>query len=186
MGKLFWQINMSLDGFMEESDGRLKRTAEINDPDFQKYATEMLGTITGFIIGRKTYELFAGYWPTADGPDAEILNRLPKLVFSRTLKAADWNNSRIAHGDAAAEIGKFQDECGGDVALFGSSELAGSMMELDLIDEYRIIVTPFILGGGKTAFKRGHTAALKLERSEAWGSGAVALTYSRVENSGGN
>jgi dihydrofolate reductase len=186
MGKLFWQINMSLDGFMEESDGNLKRTAEIDDPDYQKYATEMLGTITGFIIGRKTYELFAGYWPTATGPDAEMLNHLPKLVFSRSLKATDWNNSRIAHGDAASEIGRFQAECGGDVALFGSSELAGSVMELNLIDEYRIIVTPFILGGGKSAFTKDRTATLKLERSETWSSGTVALKYSRVENSGGN
>jgi dihydrofolate reductase len=184
MGKLFWQINMSLDGFMEESDGSLKRTAEIDDPDYQKYATEMLGTITGFIIGRKTYELFAGYWPTADGPDAKILNRLPKLVFSRTLKATDWNNSRIAHGDAAAEIRKFRAECGGDVAVFGSAELAGTLM--DLIDEYRIIVTPFILADGKSAFAKDRTATLKLERSETWSSGAVALTYSRDKNSGGN
>ena len=186
MGKLFWQINMSLDGFMEESDGSLKRTAAIDDPDFQSYASEMLGTISGFIVGRKTYELFVSYWPTAAGPDAEILNRLPKLVFSRTLAATDWNNSRIAHRDAAAEIRKFRAECGGDVAVFGSAELAGSLMELDLIDEYRIIVTPFILGDGKRAFTKDRTSALKFERSAAWSSGAIALTYSRVKNSGGN
>lgn len=179
MGRLFWQINMSLDGFMEEPDGSLTRTAEIDDPDFQKYASEMLSTIGGFIIGRKTYELFVGYWPTATGPDAEILNRLPKLVFSRTLTETDWNNSRIANGDMTAQIQKFREECGGDVAVFGSAELAGSMMGLGLVDEYRIIVTPFILGDGKAAFKKGRDAELKLDRAETWSSGAIALTYSR-------
>ena len=180
MGKLFWQINMSLDGFMEESDGSLKRTAEIGDPDFQVYATEMLKTIGGFIIGRKTYEMFAQYWPTAEGPDAEILNRLPKLVFSRTLAAAHWNNSRLAKGDVTQEIRQFRSECGGDVAVFGSAELAGTMMGLDLIDEYRIIVTPFMLGDGKKAFTSDRSAALGLDRSEKWSSGAMALTYTKA------
>jgi dihydrofolate reductase len=176
---------MSLDGFMEESDGSLKRTAEIDDPDFHKYATEMLGTINGFIIGRKTYELFADYWPTAEGPDAEILNTLPKLVFSRTLAAADWNNSRLAKGDVIQEIERFRSECEGDVALFGSAALAGTLMGLDLIDEYRIIVTPFILGNGKRAFAMDHMTALKLDRSEKWNSGSMALSYTRDQIAGG-
>ena len=179
MGKLFWQINMSLDGFMEESDGSLKRTAEIDDPDHQKYATDMLGAIGGFIVGRKTYEMFAEYWPTAEGPDAEILNRLPKLVFSRTLAATDWNNSRLAKGEPTNEIRQFRSECGGDVAVFGSAELAGTLMGLDLLDEYRIIITPSILADGNRAFASDRSAALKLERSDKWSSGAMALTYTR-------
>jgi hypothetical protein len=85
MRKLFWQMNVTLDGFMEGPDRDLSDTAEFADPDFDSYATEMLNSIDAMILERVSYQLFAGYWPTAKGPDADRLNELPKFVFSRTL-----------------------------------------------------------------------------------------------------
>lgn len=179
MGKLFWQINTSLDGYMEEPGGDLKRTAEIDDDKYKRYASEMLKTIDAFIIGRKTYDVFVGYWPTAEGEDAEILNKLPKIVVSRTLIETCWNNSRLANEDLAGAIKNLKDGSDRDIALFGSANLAATMIELELVDEYRIFVTPFILGKGTKTFDliKG-TVGLKLTSAEPWPSGTVALIYS--------
>ena len=95
MRKLFWQMSVTLDGFMEGPNHELDDTAGFQDQDFDRYATEMLKSIDGMLIGRRTYELFSCYWPTANGEDAERMNSLPKIVFSRTLKNVEWNNSRL-------------------------------------------------------------------------------------------
>jgi dihydrofolate reductase len=120
MRKMFWQINMTLDGFMEGRGHELDDTAQFADPEFDRYASAMLQSIDQIVLGRVTYELFAGYWPTATGPDAERLNDLPKLVFSRTLGEVAWSNARLARGDVAEEITRLKRQRGGDIALFGS------------------------------------------------------------------
>ncbi|MCI0662266.1 MAG: dihydrofolate reductase family protein, partial [Acidobacteria bacterium] len=89
MRKLFWQMNVTLDGFMEGPNRELNDTAGIVDEDFDRYGTEMLKSIDAILLGRRTYQLFAGYWPSATGPDAERMNELPKIVFSRTLENVD-------------------------------------------------------------------------------------------------
>lgn len=181
MRKIFWQINTTLDGFMEDSDGSLACTAEVADEDFKNYASEMLGSIGGYIIGRKTYDMFVGYWPNEKGSDADILNSLPKYVVSTTLESADWNNARIIGGNMAEEIRKLKEQDGRDIAVFGSAELAASMIKHGLIDEYRIFVTPFILGSGKPAFGEGiDTTALRLNKTEIWESGTAALFYEQA------
>src|SRR5687768_3573347 len=128
MAKLFWQISTTLDGFMEGPQRELARTAEVVDGDFERYCSEMLQSIEGFVIGRKTYELFVNYWPTATGPDADRLNALPKLVASRTLSAANWNNARICADDTVREIEAWKQQASGDRAVFGSAMLANSLL----------------------------------------------------------
>jgi dihydrofolate reductase len=178
MRKLFWQINVTLDGFMEGPNRELDHTAGVVDEDFEHYATEMLKSIDGILLGRVTYELFAGYWPSATGPDADRLNELPKTVFSRTLQEVEWKNSRLVKENIAEEVTRMKQQPGKDLALFGSANLASTFMRLGLIDEYRIFVTPFILGSGTPMFKDiKDRQALKLSKATPWSSGVVALYY---------
>jgi dihydrofolate reductase len=176
MRKIFWQINITLDGYMARPDGDLTETAEVADPKFELYASEMLRSIDGFIVGRKTYELFAGYWPDQVGPDADNLNTMPKYVVSTTLRSVGWNNSRLMH--SVGELDKLKHQDGRDIAVFGSAQLASSLLEHGLVDELRVFVTPFLLGRGSPAFKpASKTRKLDLVGSEKWESGVLGLTY---------
>jgi dihydrofolate reductase len=178
MRKLFWQVSVTLDGFMEGPNRELDHTAGFEDPDFDCYATEMLNSIDAMLLGRRTYEVFESYWPSATGPDAERMNELAKIVFSRTLEKVEWNNSRLVRENIAEEVGRLKDEPGKDLALFGSADLASTLIREGLIDEYRIFVTPFVLGGGTPMFKGiSDGIALKLLKATTWSSGTVALFY---------
>ena len=178
MRKMFWQITTTLDGFMEGPNRELNSTAQVSDRDFDRYTRNMLRSIDTIILGRKTYELFAAYWPDASGPDADKINDLPKVVFSKTLKTVTWNNSRLAGEDVNKEISYLKNQPGKDIAIFGSAGLASTFMRLGLIDEYRVLVTPFVLGVGKQAFK-GITNRLDLKfvKATPWSAGIVALYY---------
>lgn len=178
MRNLFWQISVTLDGFMEGPNHELDDTAGFKDEDFERYASEMLKSIGGMLIGRRTYELFAGYWPTAAGEDAERMNALPKIVFSRTPKEVEWKNSSLVSNNVAEEVTRLKQQPGKGLALFGSADLASTLMRLGLIDEYRILVTPVVLGKGTPMFKDiRDRVPLKLIKATAWTSGTVALFY---------
>jgi dihydrofolate reductase len=178
MRKLFWQMSVTLDGFMEGPNRELDYTAQFVDPDFDRYASEMLKSIDAVLLGRKTYQLFADYWPSATGPDADRLNQLPKIVFSRALEQVDWNNSRLVKRNVAEEVARLKQQPGNDLALFGSADLASSFIRLGLIDEYRILVTPVVLGSGTPMFKEiKHKIGLRLVKATPWSSGIVALHY---------
>lgn len=182
MRKLFWQISMTLDGFMEGPNRELDDTAGLADPDFDRYASAMLRSIDDIVLGRVTYELFADHWPSATGPDAERLNNLPKLVFSRTLNDMEWNNARLAVGDVVDEITRLKERPGREIALFGSAKLAASLARHGLIDEYRIFVSPVVLRHGNPAFKDPlDRTRLKLLKAETWTSGIVALFYQATD-----
>ena len=178
MRKLFWQISVTLDGFIEGPNGELSDTAQIADEDFDRCASEMLRSIDAILLGRKTYQLFAGYWPSATGPDADRLNELPKVVFSNTLEKVEWNNSRLAGEDVLAEVNRLKQQPGKDLALFGSAGLASTLIRLGLIDEFRDFVAPVVLGAGTPIFKgMKDRIALKLLKASTWRSGIVALSY---------
>lgn len=178
MRRVFWQISTSLDGFMEGPNRELDYTAGVVDKDFERYATQMLQSIDTIILGRVTYELFAKYWPTATGPDAERMNELPKVVFSKKLNNVSWKNSRLASEDVTQEIATLKAQPGKDIALFGSAGLASTFMRGSLIDEYRILITPFVLGSGKSAFKGiKNIIGLKLVKTTEWSSGIVVHYY---------
>lgn len=178
MRKLFWQISVTLDGFMEGPSHELGDTAQLVDPDFERYASAMLQSIDAIVLGRRTYQLFEAYWPAAAGPDAERLNNLPKVVFSRTLGGVEWSNSRLVRDDVAGGITRLKEQPGRDIALFGSANLAATLMRHGLIDEYRVLVSPVILGRGNPMFQEARDRLrLKLLKAEAWSSGVVSLTY---------
>lgn len=178
MRKLFWQMNVTLDGFMEGPNRELDYTAGLSDPDFDKYASEMLTSIDGILLGRVTYQLFAQYWPSATGTDADRMNELPKIVFSRTLEKVDWNNSRLVKENVTKEVTRLKQQPGRNLALFGSANLAATLIRLGLIDEYRILMTPVVLGAGTPMFGDiESTLNLKLLQAKTWSSGIVALWY---------
>lgn len=183
MRKLFWQMSVTLDGFMEGPNRELNDTAEVVDEDFDRYATEMLNSIDAILLGRVTYQLFTDYWPSATGPDADKLNELPKIVFSRTLEKVEWNNSRLIKENVAQEVEGLMQQKGKDLALFGSADLASTFIRLGLIDVYRIFVTPVVLGRGSPMFKEIQDRIdLKLLKATTWGSGVVALYYQPAES----
>lgn len=176
MSRLFWQMMVSLDGFMEGPNHELDW--HVIDDDFNRYGQEMLGSIDGILLGRVTYQLFASYWPTATEAEAPQLNALPKIVCSRTLTEAGWNNSRLVREDVPGEIQRLKREARRDLALFGSAALGSSLLELGLIDELRIMVAPVVLGAGNPMFKGLHRRfAFKLDRTETFGSGVVTHYY---------
>lgn len=181
MRKLFSFNMVTLDGYFEGSNHEIDWHNV--DGEFNEFAIEQTGAVDMLLFGRVTYQLMASYWPTpsaiANDPIvADLMNRLPKMVFSRTLESAQWNNTRLIKDHTAEEILKLKQQPGKDLALFGSASLMSTLMQLDLIDEHRIMVNPVILGGGNPLFKRTNdTLSLKLVKTRVFGNGNVLLCY---------
>lgn len=135
----------------------------------------------GFLLGRRTYEIFAAYWPNAPEEEqviAEPLNSKPKWVASRTLREAGWQNSTILEGDIAGAVAALKAEDGGDIHVIGSAELVRTLLEAGLVDELRLMIDPIVLGGGKRIFTDGgELRSLRLVESEVTSSGAILATY---------
>lgn len=149
------------------------------DDEFFDYAKEMLRAADTLLFGRATYEHMAAYWPPAP-PDeiADKMNGLPKLVASRTLQQVIWNNSKLIKGNVADEIAELKRMPGKDVVLLGSSILASSLLQEGLIDEYRVILVPLLLGCGSPLFKDiAKKIEFKLEKTRLLKSGVVVRYY---------
>ena len=189
MRKIFLHIAVSIDGFIQTSDNSLDW--QFVDDDFEEYVNTVLRSIDTMIFGRVSFELLAQYWPTAaENPAAAVdpsnparhieaahmMDSLQKIAVSKTMKKTDWNNSRIVSD--TAELEKLKAEPGRDIALFAGGNLASSLMRLGLIDEYRLLIYPALLGGGTPLFQGGYGVShLKLIESRIFASGAVLLTY---------
>jgi dihydrofolate reductase len=149
-----------------------------------KLVTDGLADAGGFLLGRKTYEIFAGYWPKVTDPNnpiATALNSRPKYVASRTLERVTWNNSRLIQGDLVAELQKLREQPGTGVHTWGSADLLQTLLKHDLVDELRTWVYPVLLGTGKRLFGDGtRPAALKLVESVTSDKGCVYLRYQRA------
>jgi len=181
MKKVILQMSVSLDGYVE-GPGR-EIDWHIVDDDFNAYAAETLRTTDVLIMGRRTYELMAGYWPTAVNDDLvkEQMNATPKLVFSRTLARVDWQNSTLATGSIADEVARLKQVHGDGLLWVGGGALASSFLDQGLLDEIRIILTPVVLGGGSTLLgdiTRRHR--LRLLSTRNFASGNVLLRYEPV------
>ncbi len=181
MRKLFSFNMVTLDGFFEGPQHEIDWHNV--DGEFNEFAIEQLGTIGVILFGRVTYQMMASYWPTpaanADDPVvAGQMNRVPKIVVSRTLNKAEWNNTRLIKDHVAEEITALKQQPGKDLALFGSANLMATLMQLDLIDEHRLMVNPIILGSGVPLFKKASDRLdLKLVKTRAFGNGNVLLCY---------
>jgi Dihydrofolate reductase len=179
---------VTLDGFFE---GPNKEIDWHNvDEEFNEYAIDLLNSVDILLFGRVTYELMASYWPTPSATTndpivAEKMNSLPKIVFSTTLHKADWNNTRLVKERIAEEILKLKLQPGKDMVIFGSGSIVSTFTQLGLIDEYRIIVNPVVLGNGNPLFKGIHDKLnLKLLRTKTFSSGNVLLCYQPIKYSG--
>ncbi len=144
------------------------------------FKLEELRAADAHLLGRVTYEGFAAAWPsmTDEAGFADRMNGLPKYVVSTTLERAEWNNSLIIKANIAQEVSALKQQPGGDILVAGSMTLIRALMEHDLVDEYRLLIYPVVLGKGKRLFADGMAASLKLTESRPMGStGVVLLRY---------
>lgn len=190
MRKIILMMSVSLDGFFEGPDRQLDW--QLVDAELHGHFNEWLATAGAFLDGRVTYELMAGFWPTADaGPAATptviefaaIWRDMPKIVYSRTLAQAGWN-ATIIRDVVPAEVLDLKAQPGGDLVL-GGANLAASFIRHDLIDEYRFYVQPVVLGQGRPLFQTPDVRiGLRLAETRAFGSGVVLLRYERPDARG--
>jgi len=177
MAKLIMWNLMTLDGFVEGPNRDISWHDDVWGKELEQLSTEQLNAAGGLMFGRVTYELMANYWPSASGEIADFMNAAPKYVFSRTLTRSDWSNTQMFDADVSGTVARLKRESTKDIFLFGSADLAASLMPQGLIDEFRIAVTPVILGGGTPLFKPGERVKLKLIDSRAHSTGVVILRY---------
>ena len=181
MRKVILQEMVSLDGYYEGPNREID-WHNVN-VEFNEYAINFLNSVDILLFGRVTYELMAGYWPTesatTDDPIvAGKMNSLSKIVVSKTLDKADWNNTRLIKENIAEEIIKLKKQDGKDIAIFGSSDLSLTLIQHELIDEFSIFINPIVLGSGKPLFNGiKDRLKLKLIRTKTFKSGNVLLCY---------
>jgi dihydrofolate reductase len=178
--KLVLQMGLSLDGLVARP-GKFGAGGWGVPPEDPALTERKLGWLRNadlHLMGRATYEEMAGVWPYSDGEYAKPMNDIPKVVFSKTLTAADWPESTVASGDLADEIGALKREPGKDLIAWGGASLAQSLTRLRLVDEYRLVLQPVALGDGLPLFA-GLAAPflLNLVEAQAYGDGSVLHIY---------
>jgi dihydrofolate reductase len=183
MGKVVVSQFISLDGVVEDPGG-----AEEFDrggwafkfdrgPEGDKFKSDEVMASDALLLGRVTYEGFAAAWPSRSGDFADKFNGMPKYVVSKTLKDPEWNNSTVIDGDVAEAVAELKRDVDGDILVNGSVQLVQTLMEHDLVDEYRLMVYPTILGAGKRLFgETRDAAALRLVDAKPAGE-TIILTY---------
>lgn len=176
---------LTLDGVMEAPD---KWSFQFWNEEAAKFKSDELFASDALLLGRVTYQGFASAWPsmTDEEGGADRMNSLPKYVVSTTLEEVEWNNSSLVKGHVAEEVARLKQQPGQNILVEGSAELIQTLMQHDLIDEYRLLVYPVVLGQGKRLFKEGSDTKLRLVEARAFSSGVVALTYQPAREAGQN
>jgi dihydrofolate reductase len=189
MRKLIVFNHVSLDGyFVDANDSMSWAKTRKDDAEWNAFVEENASGDGPLLLGRKTYELMIRYWPTSiaaqhDAAVADRMNKMPKVVFSKTLDQASWSNTKLVTSDMATEVRKMKEESGDGMTILGSGTLVSQLADEGLIDEYHIVVNPVVLGKGRTMFEgvRGkatqETLALKPTKSRTFGNGCVYLVY---------
>ena len=181
MRKLISFMAVTLDGYSEGPNGEFDWPNV--DDEFSEFSISQLNDIDTLLFGRATYEVMAGYWPTPAALEynpviAEKMNTISKVVVSRTLDAADWQNTTLVKGNAADAISELKQQPGKDLAVFGSSRLTASLLEQGLVDELRVMVNPILLGAGNSLFRTlNGRIPLELRQTTTFSSGNVLLVY---------
>jgi len=192
MRKVIVNEFMSLDGVVQAPGGADEDTSggfehggwhlRYFDDLSQKRVLESIVEAGGFLLGRRTYEIFAAYWPNAPEEEqviAEPLNTKPKYVASTTLsEPLEWQNSTLLQGEAVRAVAALKQEEGSDLHVIGSTELVQMLIDYELVDEFRLMIDPLVLGGGKRIFRAdGSVRPLRLVDSEVTTTGAILATY---------
>jgi dihydrofolate reductase len=196
MTKLIVNEFLTLDGVMQAPGGEDEdRSGGFEKggwqlQHFDPIAGEAIGAgmaeAGGFLLGRRTYEIFAAYWPNASEEEAAFagpLNSLPKYVASTTLSdPLEWQNSTVLEGDVPGAVAALKREPGNDLHVIGSGELVQTLMEHDLVDEYRLMINPIVLGSGRRLFREGNaTNKLRLLDSKTSSTGVLIVSYEPTE-----
>jgi dihydrofolate reductase len=190
MGKIVVTEFISADGIIEDPGGAedyehggWSFQIDRGDEGNQFKLDETMAT-DALLLGRVTYEGFADAWPSREGEFADKFNGMPKYVVSTTLDNPEWHNTTVISGDVAAEVGKLKEQFANDIVVHGSAQLVNTLKDDDLVDEYRLMVFPVVLGRGKRLFgDGGDLTPLRLSNARLVGpDGVIVLTYQRVKD----
>ena len=199
MVRLVANTFVSLDGFMVGDDEDMSWVIDTFDAEMGKEIGDGLDETGAILLGRVTYEIMASYWPhaipdgnydvdnPAEGSEDPVItdhmNNLPKIVFSRTLQSPEWSNSRVVKDNIGDEIAMLKAEPGKDLMIQGSASIVQQLTNLGLIDEYRLLVHPIVLGSGKPLFSDiKDRASLELVDAKTYKNGVVGLRYRRSQS----
>jgi dihydrofolate reductase len=191
MGKIVISTNVSLDGVVQDPDGKEGFElggwfGQFGGKDLDEWATVSLDEALrteALLLGRRSDEWFAARWASRSGPWADRLNSLPKYVVSSTLEHPKWTNATVLNGDVVDEVTKLKQELDGDIVVYASYQLGRALIEHDLVDELRLVVFPVVLGAGERLF--GQTSDAKrvhLVGARTIGDGLAFLTYQPVRD----
>ncbi len=193
MRKVVLQEFVSLDGLASGPNDSVDfiPASTQGDPSFGREQVALMDTIDTLLLGRVTYGMFAGFWPNmTEGPEKEFadkFNAVPKVVFSKTLERAPWgkwSEGRIVGGSAVDEVARLKQQSGKDMLISGSISLAQSLIDQGLVDEYRLVMCPVVLGKGRPLFRDAGPIQMKLVNAKALDRGAVSLIYARRDAAG--
>jgi dihydrofolate reductase len=182
MPKLVVYNSVSLDGFFTDANGDMS-WAHKQDAQWKAFVAENAKGGAKLVFGRATYDLMTQFWPTPEAKQmnplvAERMNNLPKVVFSRTMEKASWNNTTLVKADIVSEMRKMKNEPGDDMTIMGSGTIVSQFAQAGLIDEFRIVVNPIVLGKGRSMFEGvERTLNLRLTSSRAFDNGNVVQCY---------
>src|ERR1700726_2871853 len=185
MRRVVLQMGVTLDGYVAGTGGEGDWGLPAEHPDVRAWKVASLRKDGTHIMGRVTYEQMAEHWPNATGEYAEFMNKLPKVVFSKTLPAAEWAGSRIARGDLTEEIAALKSESGGEVMAHGGAAFVQALSRLGLIAEYRLVILPVVLGSGLALFKDlAKPLRLDLAETKSFPDGTVISVYQPIRATG--
>jgi dihydrofolate reductase len=178
MRKIVAGLFISLDGVVEAPD---KWHFPYFDEEMGAAVQAMTDGNDAMLLGRRTYEEFAAYWPTSTDDFAGYMNGTRKYVVSNSLTTADWENSTLVTGDVAAELARIKAEPGGNLGMTGSGTLVRSLLRDGLLDTLHLLMHPILVGSGKRLFDDGPQVPLRLTDSRTFASGVLFLTYERAD-----
>jgi dihydrofolate reductase len=184
MRKLILKMSMTLDGYVAGPEGEMDWAARTAHPDGKAWVAKTMEEAGAHVLGRCTYTDFVGVWPSSPDPLAPLMNEIPKVVFTHSGKldrdtptAPGWENPRVLGTDLTADIQTLKAEPGKDLLVQGGVTFARSLVQRNLIDEYRLVVHPVILGAGQSLFEDAPAFDLDLIDTVTFPSGTQALTY---------
>jgi dihydrofolate reductase len=174
MRRVIASLFLSLDGVVESPE---KWHLQYVNDEMGAVIGQAMSEADAFLLGRVGYQEWAEYWPAADNEMADYMNSARKYVVSRTLTAADWQNSTLLEGDISEEVPKLKQQPGKNITVSGSATLVRSLLAANLLDELRLMVHPIVVGSGRRLFEDGDRKPLELVDSRTFSTGVVDLTY---------